>query len=278
MKIKVSLIILVVLLYSGSFSQIVVTQNSNAISLGAAIQGTGVNLSNLTLTGDPMASGIFINNTTDLGISQGVVLSNGKVSDIPENANILASTSLSNCCDAELSTLTTGSIYDKCILEFDLIPSGTILQFSYVFASEEYPQFVCSPYNDVFGFFVSGSNPLGGSYINTNIALLPNGTPVCINSINDGITGVYQGVAWNSSNCISLSNSSMFIDNLNPINPDIVYNGMTIPLVAIVQVIPCQTYHLKIAIADVGDRIYDSAVFIAASSLTSSPPLLLSIN
>ena len=187
-------------------------------------------------------------------------------------ASNFASTQFSNSGDAQLSTLTSGPIYDVSILQFDITPQGNTLQFNYVFGSEEYPQFVCSPYNDVFGFFISGPNPSGGNYSNQNLATLPNSAlPVCINTVNPGVSGTYMGTTWNSGNCQSLSNSNLYNNNLSPVNPYIVYNGMTKLLTATAQVVPCQTYHLKLAIADVGDRIYDSGVFLQAYSFTSPP-------
>ncbi|OOP55722.1 MAG: hypothetical protein AYP45_13160 [Candidatus Brocadia carolinensis] len=49
------------------------------------------------------------------------------------------------------------------------------MAFQYVFASEEYNEFVGAGFNDVFGFFVDG----------VNIALIPSTTmPVAIDNVN----------------------------------------------------------------------------------------------
>ena len=167
------------------------------------------------------------------------------------------------------------------VLEFDIVPeSRRRCSSKYVFASEEYPQFVCSPYNDVFGFASSARTPApppfpsatGTSYSNTNIALLPHSTlPVCINSINSGTPGTWTGATWSATNCVSLDQSSLFVDNLTPVNSDLVYNGRTAVLTAKVSVVPHESYHLKIAISDVGDRIYDSAVFLQGNSFIIGP-------
>ncbi len=254
-----------------TYSQIAVTQNANTQSLAQLLAGQGVTISNYTKTCDNNGSGTFVNTNSNLGLTQGVVLASGRVQNIPQAANNFASTQFTNNGDAQLSTLTTGTIYDKCVLEFDIVPQGNQLQFQYVFASEEYPEFVCSPYNDVFGFFISGPKPGGGNYTNQDIATIPNTTtPVFINSVNPGISGTFNGNTWNSSNCTSLSNTSYYVNNQMPINPRIVYDGMTVVLTAQAAVTPCQVYHLKLAIADVGDRIYDSGVFLEAYSFTSS--------
>ena len=256
-----------------SFGQLAVTQNSDATILSQLLAGSGVTISNITKNCNTVASGTFNNTSSDLGLTQGVVLSTGKVSGIPQPASSFASTALTGAGDPQLSTLTAGPIYDPCILEFDVVPQGDTLQFKYVFASEEYPEFVCSQFNDVFGFFITGPNPSGGSFTNKNLAIIPNSTlPVCINAVNDGISGTYNGTTWNSNNCVSLSYTGDYVNNISPItNPYIVYNGMTVVLSAVSAVVPCQSYHLKIAIADVGDRYYDSGVFLQAYSVSSKP-------
>lgn len=265
-----SLLFLLLATFS-SFSQISVSQNSNTQTLAQLLAGPGVTITNYTKVCDNNGTGIFTNSNTNLGLGEGVVMASGRVQNISQAANNFASTQFSNSADPQLSSLTSGTIYDKCIIEFDIVPQGADLRFNYVFASEEYPEFVCSPYNDVFGFFISGPDPSGGTYANKNIATIPNSsTPVFINSVNPGISGTYNGNTWNSNNCQSLTNTNYYINNLSPVNPNIVYDGMTVVLQASAKVIPCQVYHLKLAIADVGDRIYDSGVFLEAYSFTSS--------
>ncbi|HWB63734.1 MAG TPA: choice-of-anchor L domain-containing protein, partial [Chitinophagales bacterium] len=269
---RVFLFFLLAQVYLNGNAQLSVTQNANASSLAQLLTGNGVTITNVTKSCDNNGSGTFTSTNTNLGVQQGVVLATGKVQSIAQAASNFANTQFSATGDAQLSTLTTGTIYDPCTLEFDIVPQGSTLKFRYVFASEEYPEFVCSKYNDVFGFFISGANPSGGSYSNYNMATLPtSGLPVCINSVNPGTSGTYNGTTWNSSNCVALNNTSYYVDNLNPTNANIVYDGMTVVLTATASVVPCQTYHLKISIADVADRLYDSGVFLEAYSFTSTP-------
>ncbi len=251
---------------------LVITQSTNSQALAQLLAGPGVTISNYTLTCAANGSGTFTNNSSNLGINGGVVLASGRVSNIPNNASVFASTQFTATGDAQLSTLTGGTIYDPCILEFDIVPQGPLLKFDYVFASEEYPEWVCSQYNDVFGFFISGPNPGGGNYTNKNMAIIPStNLPVAINTINPGTSGANaNGGTCNGSNQ-SLAYTSYYVNNQVPLNPNIVYDGMTTVLQATASVTPCQTYHLKIAIADVADRIYDSGVFLKAYSFTTSP-------
>lgn len=152
--------------------------------------------------------------------------------------------------------------YDACVLEFDFVPQSTQISFSYSFMSKEYPEYVCSQYNDIFAFFISGPGIIGLQ----NMALIP-GTelPVSINSINNG--GI--GTEYSLGNCISLDNSDLYIDNCDG-HIQANYDGFTTALTAQASVIPCQIYRIKLAIADVADAVYSSTVNIEGSSFNNN--------
>jgi gliding motility-associated-like protein len=138
------------------------------------------------------------------------------------------------------------------VLEFDFFPLDNTVTFQYVFGSEEYPEYVNAGYNDVFGFFITGPNPLGGNYTNTNVALIPSTTiPVAIDNVHSG------------------SHPAYYVDNQNIGGTTIVLDGFTTVLTATTNLVPCQQYHIKIAIADAGDGVFDSAVFLQANSFSS---------
>src|SRR5690606_27902788 len=112
-----------------------------------------------------------------------------------------------------------------------------------------------TPFNDVFGFFISGPGIVGDAGLgsNQNIALIP-GTSQYVgsNSANQGNPDIGLPAA-----------NSHYVHN-NPLgfsNP-IQYAGWAKNLYARKVVAPCETYHLKLIIADVGDREWDSSVFI----------------
>jgi gliding motility-associated-like protein len=270
---KAVVALLLSFVFQFSQAQVGIVQNSNSQTLSQLLAGTGVTISNYSMSCHSSGSGTFSNTSSNLGLTGGVVLASGNINNIPNPATSFASTSHSLNGDAQLSTLTGGTIYDPCRLEFDIVPQGPLLRFNYVFASEEYPEWVCSNFNDVFGFFITGPNPGGGNYTNKNIAIIPNtNLPVAINTINAGTPGANAGGGTCNGTNQSLAHSSLYTNNLSaPVNPYIIYDAQTKVLQAIIAVVPCQSYHLKLAIADVADRIYDSGVFLEAYSFTSNP-------
>ncbi len=220
------------------------------------VNGSGVTASDIVITGSDDGVGQFEGAGENIGIAQGFVLSTGNVEDLfqPASANISSSTSgASN--DVELLAITTQSIYDASIVEFEVVPTGDTLQMPFVFGSEEYTQYACSSYNDAFGIFVSGPNPSGGNYSNVNIAKLPNGDVVSINNVNHG-NDVGNGIC---------GSSEYYTDNAGAASDYIAIDGMTEVLTASIDVTPGQEYHIKIGIADVADDRLDSAVFVGAA-------------
>ncbi|MBP8993972.1 MAG: choice-of-anchor L domain-containing protein, partial [Bacteroidales bacterium] len=131
--------------------------------------------SNITFVGSPVQIGYFSNAIPGLDFAEGVILSTGNVMDAPgPNTSGSTYTELGGAGDTQLnSLLSSGSTEDAAVLEFDFVPASDMLEFQYVFASEEYPEFAPpnnSSYNDVFGFFISGGPE---NYDNVNVALIP---------------------------------------------------------------------------------------------------------
>ncbi|HXK81305.1 MAG TPA: choice-of-anchor L domain-containing protein [Bacteroidales bacterium] len=260
MKIKriIFLIVLLTCFYGTSYSQLIISTNVDPVQSVTEFILSGVEATNVVFTGAETALGTFSNgSTTNLDIDNGIVLTTGTLSSdytpaIGSPVGGFSSYSNNTDGDEMLNTLVSVSTFDASVLEFDLIPNGNVLEFQYVFASEEYPEFVNSSFNDVFAFFIDGENPNGGTYEETNIALIPDSNlPVCIDNVNSDL------------------NSEYFIDNQSEDGQTIVFDGFTTLLTAQVNVVPETIYHLKLAIGDSGDAIYDSAVFLVSPSLKS---------
>jgi|GEM_PF-2666689 len=236
----------------------------------AQLAGAGVEISNVQVTCGDDSYGLFRNpdpnnDIANFGLNQGVVMTTGNLSDVPGPSSGIVSTSVGTAGDPDLADLAQVNTQDACVIEFDITPIGESLSFKYVFGSEEYDSYVCSSFNDVFGFLISGPDPNGGSYNSMNIALIP-GTdiPVAVSTVNDGFSDGGGGPV-----CI-LDYSEYY----NDVIPEIEFEGITDTFTAFVNVIPCETYTLKLAIADGVDSALDSGVFIEAGSFTSPEPNL----
>ncbi|MBL7890044.1 MAG: choice-of-anchor L domain-containing protein [Bacteroidia bacterium] len=226
--------------------------------------GSGIVATNITFSGTADARGTFNGASSNIGLSSGVILATGDVSAAvgPNNAGGLSvggSGNISN--DIELNAISTNTLYDAAILEFDFTPTSDTIKFRYVFGSEEYMEFANSNFNDVFGFFITGPNPLGGNYNGQNIAQIPGtGTVVSINNVN------------------ALNNAAYYFDNENPAGATVQYDGFTVPLTASAFVQCGSSYHIKIAIADAGDGSWDSGVFLEEGSFSSTGNVFITTN
>ncbi|MBI2257841.1 MAG: choice-of-anchor L domain-containing protein [Flavobacteriia bacterium] len=245
-----------------SNAQLVTTVSSPQAMVQNVLLGEGVEISNVNFTGSSQAIGHFTAYGTNLGINEGIVITTGTILGNPNGPlgpNNSAGSGVDNglAGNTQLTNLVGTSTFDASVLEFDFVSVGDFVSFKYVFASEEYLEYVGTEFNDVFALYISGPGITGSQ----NIAKLPNGTVVSINNVN------------------TTSNSFYYVDNGDgsqaPYNSStnyIQYDGFTKVLTASSTVQCGKTYHLKIAIADVGDGILDSGIFLEAQSLESNAP------
>lgn len=255
-------LILLNVLFLKGFGQLLVDPSQNSQQLVQnVLLGGGVTASNISFNGIANGGssqiGYFFG-SSNIGMATGIVLSTGNAIDA-EGPNDLGSTSTDLMLggDPTLEGLVPNQITnDAAVLEFDFVPLSDTLSFRYVFASEEYMEWANSDFNDVFGFFISGPGITGSQ----NIALIPGtSTLVSINNIN------------------AVNNSFFYIDNGDgdtfgtpgDDGQTVQYDGFTKVLTAMAIVQSCQTYHIKLAVADVFDGAFDSAVFLEAGSFSA---------
>jgi hypothetical protein len=234
--------------------------------LASSLVGDGVSVSNVTFTGGAASTGSFdFSDATVVGFRQGIVLSSGSAVDVVgPNLSDYTGTDFGRLGDADLDTLSGYTTYDAAVLEFDFVPTGNQVVFSYTFASDEYPEWVNTPYNDVFAFFVNGTNYA----MVREFAGDPNApfVPVAVNNINNGNPEFYPNFQPVRPDLFR----SNYFDPNGPSLIDLELDGITRVLTFQAPVNPGEINHMKLAIADASDGIYDSAVFIQADSLVSN--------
>lgn len=258
------------LFFQFSQSQLKIEENLTAEELMAILLGDTENIivSNLSIKGSPNAFGKFKCNLdyNDM-IPEGVIMSNGYVQNaIGPNNDTQKSTKVNFMSDPDINRISGNkACYDTALFEFDLISVTDKIQFNFFFASEEYPEYVHKNVNDTFIFLVTNTITSKSE----NIAIL-NGDkniPITVDYINHKTNSDYYipNIPWNE-------------DTLNKYRNDIAklelpftfqYDGFTKLLNATVTVVPEVKYHFKLGISDVGDQLYDSAIFLEANSLRS---------
>jgi hypothetical protein len=259
--------LLLTFIFATTFSraQLTVDSTLTATQLVNTLLGPGVTATNITMTGTPDAFAEFFEPSSSFGINHGILLTTGSVSfsigpnlvEYQGQDNLLAG-------DALLDTYSGAITFDASILEFDFQCLTDSVQFRYVFGSEEYNEFVFQGFNDVFGFFISGPGLAGQK----NIALVPaTTTPCSIDSINNG-----YAFGQSTGPCL---NCQYYVDNYT--GTILEYDGYTTVLTAKEAVQPFSIYHIKIAIADATDGLYDSGVFLEVGSFSSTGVLQVAV-
>jgi hypothetical protein len=262
------LLIILIAVPKISFSQYTVIDTTfNATSLAQQIAGHGVLISNAVFTGSASAKARIFCTNCAMPITDGIMLSTGRCSDLNDVPSILSSEEFQLPGDTTLSTYFNtpiSSIYDAVKLEFDMTVLSDSFEISYSYLSEEYNEYTNTACFDGFLILVDG----------INIAYVPNTTlPVNVNYINNG--GAPFGIA-SSGPCL---NCNYYIDNVNGTN--MVYDGYTTLIKNKISINPFIPHHIKIVLADFGDGQYSSAIMIksfsAKSSSVNNPCYLFSV-
>lgn len=237
---------------------LIVTPTDDDATLIGEILGSGITVvagsENYSGTND--SSGTFTGGlSAGLGFDAGIILTTGDAVDaIGPNTDDGISVENFTGGDAQLDALIPGfTTFDATFLEFTFETTGGDLFFTFQFASEEYNEFVNSDFNDVFGLFVDG----------TNVAIAPDGNAVSINNVNCG-----NPFSGSGPNCAYYTNNDL--DDGGPFF-DIQYDGFTSAFTAEALGLGAGTHTIKFAIADAGDMVLDSAIFIQAGSFSDEP-------
>lgn len=231
------------LLATGPANALTITPFDNASNMASAIAGgSGVAISNATYSGAAAASGYFSGGVAaGIGMESGIVLTTGFASNLNHSGNTdSAITGVNGTAgSAALDALIPGySTHDAATLAFDFTTTNGKAFFNFVFGSDEYNEWVGSAFNDVFGFFLDG----------TNVAKIPGtSTPVSINNVN--------GAA-----------NSGYYNNNSPGPFSLEYDGFTTVITVSMLDLDTGSHHLELSIADAGDYVLDSGVLIQGNS------------
>lgn len=220
----------------------------------------GITILNTRFQANPNSIATFLTTSDKLPIQSGIIMTTGIV-----NWAAYPNDSPSSGCamftpgDSRLEKIAGARTSDAAILEIEFVANTDEVSFEYFFASEEYPEYVNKGVNDVFAFFIEGP----GYDSLYNIAKLPTtGEPISVDNVNAQKNSEFyiENKPWRG---FSVDNPGTSLASIFQ------FDGMTTVLEAKAKIRPYATYKLTMAIADVGDNIYDSGVFIKSRSLKS---------
>ena len=205
--------------------------------------------------------GYFEANGSSWPFENGLIMTSGDVANAPgPESGVLLDGTYAWPGDGDLEAfipgLNAGDTNNASIIEFEFVPVSNSMSFDFIFAAEEYGTFQCT-FTDAFAFLLTDS--AGNT---ANLAIVP-GTddPISVLTVRDD---QYNGA------CESV-NEEWFANyygpgGLPPLTSPTNFIGHTEVMTASATVIPNEVYTIKLVVADDGDTIYDSAVFIDGGS------------
>lgn len=218
-------------------------------------------VSNVAVSGGNFATGenswgFFSGSGTTFPFQNGVILATGKINNAP-GPNAYLSDDGGNMGwdgDTDLNqALGLSNSFNATVLEFDFVPLGNTISFDFIFSSEQYllnPNPNQCDFTDGFAFLLKEV----GSSTYENLAVVPNTSiPIRVNTVRG------RGTICPAAN-------QEYFDAFNEFEHPTNYNGQTKVLTARGNVIPGNTYHIKLVIADEGNHRYDSAIFLGGGS------------
>ena len=214
-----------------------------------------------TTFGSTNGIGYFEANGSSWPFESGLIMTSGDVANAPgPEAGVISDGTYAWVGDGDLEAaipgLNAGDTNNASIIEFDFVPVTDHMSFDFIFAAEEYGTYQCT-FTDAFAFLLTDT-----AGVTTNLAIVPGTTdPISVLSVRDG--------QWNA-NCPSV-NEEFFANYYGPgglpaLTSPTNFIGHTVAMTAEADVIPNELYHIKLIVADDGDTLFDSAVFIDAGS------------
>lgn len=245
----------------------------NAQQLVDKFLGSGnscITVSNVKMSGWDFGNGntsygFFDKGTSSFDMKEGIILSSGNALDaIGPNNSLQSVTNSAWKGDADLEqaiNINPSSSYNATYIEFDFVSNNSSkIFFDYMFLSEQYLRSKDNgrcDYTDGFAFLIKKQ----GDTNYKNLAVIPGtNTPIKSNTVRGG-----------GEKCEAINEAYFGQYNYNTSATN--FNGETKILTATTDVIPGQVYHIKLVVADQGNGLYDSAVFLKAGSFVGNKDL-----
>lgn len=241
---------------------------SDAGALVQCLIGSSIPFRNAMLAAPDSAAGTFVGGSAILGFESGVALSTGTVQGALGPNSLFGSQGKDNEApgDPALDLLLDPEMsYDACALQFEFFTDQPEqIEFEYVFASEEYSEFVGEGFDDVLAFFLNGTGAAQNiARVNEPCASVT-GIPTSVDNVNCG-NAIEPSTPAVNCNCYR-DNEVDFSQFPPPPTPyDSEMDGFTQVFKARGTTVAGWN-SLRIVIADAGDFILDSNVYIRCSS------------
>ena len=230
-------------------AELPVDTSATAADMAQELFGSGVTVTGAAYFGDASSSGTYTDGEAIApGVTPGdtgVILSTGNARDITNASgeqNQATNTTTDTAGidgDPLFDGLAGGSTFDASILVVDFIPDGDTLSMQFVFASDEYPEYADSIYNDIVGVWINGDY----------VPLVVGDTSV--GGIND------------------TDNQNLYVDNTaDQYNTEM--DGFTVTMTLSIPVVEGVENQIIIGVADVADAAYDSSLLIAGGSVQTT--------
>ncbi len=244
------------------------TLENDATTLVQCLVGTSVPIRNAGLVAADSSTGLFTNGATIIGFAGGVALSTGTVQGaLGPNSEFgsegkdhfgAGDPALDQFVDPE-------DTYDACVLEFEFFTDQPrTIEFDYVFASEEYSEFVGAGFDDVLAFFLNGAGVAQNIARVTAACATVTGGPTSVDNVNCG-NQLEPTIAAVNCGCYRNNEWNYLVIPATPPSFDSEMDGFTTVFKASGTTVTGWNT-LKIAIADAGDGILDSNVYIRCQS------------
>ena len=236
-------------------NEIQYTTDATASEMAETIFGAGVNVVGASYTGDARSSAIYSDpngfSSNVLPSETGVILSTGQAASFTtQNAtqsNISTRTSTNTSGpnnQADFNAVAGRSTFDAAYMDVSFTTEADFITMQFTFASEEYPEYTSSIYNDVVAVWINGTF-----------------VPMAVGDGNTSVTNI------NEANTLNLYNDNTGDQFNTEMDGFTVTMSLTIPVVATTDPASPNVNTIRIGIADASDSSWDSNVLIAGDSV-----------